>query len=191
MSKRIMNEVFCLAEDNNMKIFYQDTDSGHYYEKDISILQKLFNEKYGRELIGKNLGQFHSDFAEVDKGHESKAYKSIFVGKKTYIDMLSNDLNNIAFHCRMKGIKQDVIAIKANELFPESVKVEYDEASGIFRPIGEYDFNSKFSVMELYKKLYNGDEVEFDLCSGKNPCFDKKNNFTIITKSSFIRKLKF
>ena len=186
-----MNEVFCLAEDNNMKIFYQDTDSGHYYEKDISILQKLFNEKYGRELIGKNLGQFHSDFAEVDKGHESKAYKSIFVGKKTYIDMLSNDLNNIAFHCRMKGIKQDVIAIKANELFPESVKVEYDEASGIFRPIGKYDFNSKFSVMELYKKLYNGDEVEFDLCSGKNPCFDKKNNFTIITKSSFIRKLKF
>ena len=191
MSKRIMNEVFCLAEDNGLRVFYQDTDSGHYYEKDIKTLQQLFKAKYNRELIGKNLGQFHSDFAEIDKGHESKAIKSIFVGKKTYIDMLCNDINNIAFHCRMKGIKQDVIAIRANQLFPNSVNVLYDESTGLFKPVSDYNNSSSFSVMELYRCLYNGDEIEFDLCSGHNPCFDKKNNFTIITKSTFIRKLKF
>lgn len=29
MSKRIMNEVICLAEDLKIKLFYQDTDSIH------------------------------------------------------------------------------------------------------------------------------------------------------------------
>ena len=33
MSKRIMNEVICLVEDLNIKIFYQDTDSMHLFEK--------------------------------------------------------------------------------------------------------------------------------------------------------------
>ena len=31
MSKRIMNEEICLAEDLNIKIFYQDTDSMHLF----------------------------------------------------------------------------------------------------------------------------------------------------------------
>ena len=145
MSKRIMNEVFCLAEDSKLKVYYQDTDSGHYNEKDISVLAELFKQKYNRELIGKNLGQFHSDFAEVSKGHESKALKSIFVGKKSYIDLLSNDVNEIGFHCRMKGVTQSVIAIKANELFPNAVQVDYDEGAGIFRPIGNYNM-----VIEAY-----------------------------------------
>jgi hypothetical protein len=61
MSKRIMNEVFCLAEDNGIEMFYQDTDSCHMLFDDVSRLTELFKGKYGRELIGKNLGQFHSD----------------------------------------------------------------------------------------------------------------------------------
>ncbi len=190
MSKRIMNEVFTTAEDAGMHVFYQDTDSGHYYAKDIPVLQKVFSEKYHRELIGKNLGQFHSDFAEIDNGHQSTASKSIFVGKKTYIDQLTNDINSVAFHIRTKGVKQDVIAIKANELFPNAIPVNYNEASGLFVP--EYVADSKqYSVMELFKSMYNGDAIEFDLCAGKNPCFEHKNNFTITTKRSFIRKLQF
>ena len=35
MSKRIMNEVICLAEDNHIKIFYQDTDSMHILKDQI------------------------------------------------------------------------------------------------------------------------------------------------------------
>ena len=191
MSKRIMNEVFCTAEDFDIKINYQDTDSAHLKKKDLPILAKLYKAKYNRELIGKNLGQFHSDFAEIDKGHESSAIKSIFCGKKTYIDMLSNDLGSIAFHVRMKGVKQDVIAITANELFPKSVPCEYDSSSGIFRPVGECTKDSQFSLMNLYKYLYDGHAVSFDLCKGVNPCFDRQNNFTIVTKQTFIRELKF
>ena len=194
MSKRIMNEVFTTAEDAGIHIFYQDTDSGHFYKKDIPLLQELYNKKYNRELIGKNLDQFHSDFAEIDKGYESVAAKSVFVGKKSYIDMLTNDLGHIAFHCRLKGVKQDVIAITANEMFNSSdyVKVKYDESSGLFVPEGDtYDINSKFTVFQLYLHLYKGYEVEFDLCKSKNPCFEQNDNYTITTKNTFIRKLKF
>ena len=190
MSKRIMNEVFTTAEDAGIHVFYQDTDSGHYLAKDIPILREIYNKKYGRELIGKALGQFHSDFAEIDKGHESKAIKSIFVGKKSYIDMLTNDLGSVAFHCRLKGIKQDVIAITANELFPDSIPCHYDEKKGLFmpeRPSGA----EHYSIYKLYKHLYEGNEVEFDLCKSSNPCFEQKGNFTIQTKNTFIRKLKF
>jgi hypothetical protein len=140
-----MNELFTTAEDSGIHIFYQDTDSGHYYKKDIAQLRQIYNKKYNRELIGKNLGQFHSDFAEIDKGIESIAAKSIFVGKKSYIDMLTNEKGSVAFHCRLKGVKQDVIAITANEIFNSSefVKVKYDEKSGLFVPDGKYNNDSK------------------------------------------------
>ena len=116
MSMRIMNEVFCTAEDNNIKVFYQDKDTGHFYQKDLTRLAQLYKAKYGRKLIDENLSQFHSRFIEVVKGEDSKAVASVFVGKKTYIDQLFAQRygqTHIAFHCRMKGVKQDVIAINA------------------------------------------------------------------------------
>jgi hypothetical protein len=61
-SKRIMNEVMCLAEQNKLKLYYQDTDSIHINEKDIKTLEELYNKKYNKKLIGKGMGQFHSDF---------------------------------------------------------------------------------------------------------------------------------
>lgn len=190
MSKRIMNEVFCTAEDNNIEIFYQDTDSGHYYTHQLTRLAELFEAKYHRPLIGTALGQFHSDFAEVVKGKTSYATRSVFVGKKTYIDQLeANGVVN--FHCRMKGITQEVISIVANERHPQAVQCYYDSSKGLHVPVGPYDAQCKFSVMELYEELYNGVTVTFDLCKGNAPCFDRKNNFSITTKTSFIRKLKF
>ena len=95
MSKRIMNEVMCLAEDNNLKIFYQDTDSMHIIYDQVEILAKLFKETEGRNLIGEELGEFHIDFDICDeKGNKVKGVKNIkaiesyFIGKKTYFDTL-------------------------------------------------------------------------------------------------------
>jgi hypothetical protein len=69
MSKRIMNEVMCLAEGNGIKIYYQDTDSCHLKRSDVQKLCNLYDTTYHRELIGSNLGQFHSDFIEIEKGY--------------------------------------------------------------------------------------------------------------------------
>jgi hypothetical protein len=76
-----MNEVFSVAEDNGMKIFYQDTDSCHMLKKNVNILALAYKNKYNRDLIGKNLGQFHSDFPDIN-GREAYSNKSIFCGKK-------------------------------------------------------------------------------------------------------------
>ena len=59
MSKVIMNEVMCLAEDIGADIEYTDTDSMHIDFDKVTPLADAFRLKYGRELIGKQLGQFH------------------------------------------------------------------------------------------------------------------------------------
>ena len=46
MSKRIMNEVMCFAEDMNIDLFYQNTDSIYLYEKDIEPLAEKYEKVY-------------------------------------------------------------------------------------------------------------------------------------------------
>ena len=61
MSKRIMCEVMCTLEDMGLDIWYTDTDSMIMPLSNLEPLANEFRKRYGRELIGKDLGQFHSD----------------------------------------------------------------------------------------------------------------------------------
>ncbi|MCJ7765833.1 MAG: hypothetical protein MUP09_07830, partial [Thiovulaceae bacterium] len=111
MSKRIMNEVFDIANDNNIKIYYTDTDSIHMeYEKTPLLEQKYF-ETYNKVLNGKGLGQFHNDFDLKNAVGDIYASKSIFLGKKSYIDYIQGkdkDGNDVfGHHFRLKGITLD------------------------------------------------------------------------------------
>lgn len=138
MSKRIMNRVMCLAEDEGIKIYYQDTDSMHLHDAAIGHLSKKFKEKYGKDLIGKGLGQFHTDFEVPDSGAKNiRAVESIFLGKKCYIDKLKyeNAHGNSEYHhhIRMKGT-------------PTQSVIDYDS-----------------DVMGTYKKLLNKQMLEFDM----------------------------
>ena len=189
MSKRIMNEVMCLAEDNDIPLYYQDTDSIHMRQCDLDKLASLFKQKYNRDLIGKKLGQFHSDFQCLENSKDMPvAIKSIFAGKKTYIDMLFDEkTEKIAFHCRAKGIPTDVLVKTANKLYKDAMKCVL--RGGLVYPVGEK--KEKYSIFELYKDLHDGKEIEFNLCDGSAPCFDMKSNFSIETKNKFTRKLKF
>jgi hypothetical protein len=170
MSKRIMNEVMCLAEDNEMKIYYQDTDSMHIEDRHIEPLSKLYEEKYGRTLIGKNMGQFHSDFSSDKIKENIIAVKSLFLGKKCYIDVLEGEDENgnvvQDYHMRMKGVND--IAIKY------------------------YCLTNNINPYELYKKLYEGSKIKLDLTAGGNKCsFEFNKNYTITSNSAFIREICF
>lgn len=170
-SKRIMNEVMCLAEDNNIDLYYQDTDSMHLKNEHIPKLSSVFKTTYGRELIGKGLGQFHSDF-DLPGCTNVVATKSIFLGKKCYIDKLegvnAKGEKENGFHIRMKGIPERCIHYVVNTT-------------------GKYK-----DVMELYEDLYNGNEVAFDLTNGGSKANFKFNkDYTINTLSMFTRSLKF
>lgn len=170
-SKRIMNEVMCLAEDNDIDLYYQDTDSMHLRDEHIPILSKVFKETYGRDLIGKGLGQFHSDF-DLPGCSNIVATKSIFLGKKCYIDKLegtnSKGETETGFHIRMKGIPEKCI----HYVVENTPKYK--------------------DVMDLYIDLYNGAEVSFDLTNGGSKANFKFNkNYTINTLSMFTRSIKF
>jgi hypothetical protein len=132
MSKRIMNEVMCLAEDNGINLYYQDTDSQRLRYVDVDLLKNLFKEKYGRELIGKGLGQFHSDYPEISKGLETFGVRGLYCAKKIYMDRVSNIEGDVAFVSRMKGVRQDTIAFTANKLYPHLESVEY--VNGLYYP---------------------------------------------------------
>ena len=161
MSKRIMNEVMCLAFDEGCRIFYQDTDSMHIMMEDLPKLEQSFKEKYGRELIGSNLGQFHSDFCS-DNGRDDVEYSihSIFVMKKVYYDELLLSDGTIDNMTRGKGLTQKSI---------------YKAANG--------------DMLSLYRKLFKGEEVTFDLLAG-GVKMQMNQDMTVETKKHFVRTTK-
>ena len=163
MSKRIMNEVMCTAEDNDMQIYYQDTDSMHLGQHHIPELVKIYKAKYGRDLIGKQLGQFHSDF-DFDSDEEPYAIKSIFLGKKCYIDQVRTIKSGVEkldnFHIRMKGVPG-------------------------------YAIKAEGPVMETYERLFNGEEIEFDLLADNHVNFKRNKDFTMSSVLEFKRRIKF
>lgn len=173
MSKRIMNEVMCLAEDIKAPIYYQDTDSMHIETSCIEKLRLAYKEMYNRELIGDDMGQFHSDFTGRSD-EEIVAVESYFLGKKSYIDKLeivNNGLVSYSYHKRMKGIPGQVLENSAKD-----------------------SYNG--DIMSLYEALYCGKPITFDLLNqGSKVVFKGKIDGTIRTLKSgldiFSRKLQF
>jgi hypothetical protein len=197
-SKRIMNEVMCLAEDHGIELYYQDTDSmtvKHHdilnrrddNGKDVS-LSNLFFEKYNRKLIGKNLGQFNFDLklSYIDEeGNEQScsnviATEAIFCGKKCYIDRLQGTKKvkltdgsykediHYGWYIRMKGVPKSTILYTCKKL--------------------------GLDPFQLYERLFLGEEIEFDLTEGGEKCNFKFNkNYTIETIQSglYSRRLSF
>ncbi|ELP92047.1 hypothetical protein EIN_292060 [Entamoeba invadens IP1] len=110
MSKRIMNEVICLAEDLNIPVYYQDTDSIHILKNSIELLEQKYKEIYGKTLRGGELEQFHPDFDELSG--DVTSVESYFLGKKADCDKLTNEKKEYANHLRMKGIPNKVLKIQ-------------------------------------------------------------------------------
>lgn len=168
-SKRIMNEVMCLAEDKNIELYYQDTDSIHIDDEGIEILSNEYKQLYNKDLIGNEMGQFHSDFS-LDGCNNIKAVRSIFLGKKCYIDELQGKDNDgkihTDYHIRMKGIPNSCILFTADKL--------------------------KKSVFELYEDLASGKKIRFDLTEdGKKANFKYNNNSSVSTLKEFQRVICF
>ena len=161
MSKRIMNEVMCLAEDLGIKIWYQDTDSMHIESNTVESLNEAFKNKYGRELIGENImGCFHSDFDEIP---DAVADVHISLGKKMYYDRLVNEQGARAEHYRMKGIPQIVIKNTADKQFGGNIQA-------------------------LYEYLYEGNAIEFNCLDGRVG-FNFTRSGSVEYKCNFDRKV--
>ena len=176
MSKRIMNEVFDVANDNNIPIYYTDTDSIHMNYDDITKLETEYRKIYNRELNGTNLGQFHTDFNLSNAGRNEEIYAttSIFLGKKSYLDVLeSKDKNGntiTGFHKRLKGITE----------------------AGLDYTAKKY----KDNLLGLYTALANGDKIDIvlnpkDESTGKNKVLFEFGKGRVSTKREFKRMVSF
>ena len=184
-SKRIMNEVMTMAEDNKVNVYYQDTDSMMLEDGKIDLLETKFYEKYNKKLVGNNLGQFSSDLKiehalPLLNGKERKVkdiYSSHFisVGKKAYIMKLEavceeGKIWDGGYHTRCKGVNMASI----QHLLKQPEHREHD-------------------IMDIYKGWFNGESYELDLTAGETVCsmnIDLKSN-TITNRKSFIRNIKF
>ena len=172
MSKRIMNEVMTLAEDQGYPIYYQDTDSMHIMNEHVPLLADSFREKYKRELIGKGMGQFHVDF-DLDGCKDIYSEKFIGLGKKSYIDCLvgidqQTGEEKRGYHIRLKGIPNGSI-------------------------LGECK-KRKCSPYELYEKMNNGEAITFNLLRNEDgDCvrFKKTKTSTMQTLDKFERVVQF
>ena len=154
MSKRIMYKVFSCADDCGVKFYYQDTDSIHLNYDDVDKVVKGYKEKYGLQLVGENLGDFHVDFPDIEKGYgEVYDIESLSVCKKGYFDHLGSTSKE------GKIINGGLSRMKA---IPTSC-IEYHAKV------------NNISVLELYSQLFDGVSIELDLTNGNNK-FVFRNN---------------
>ena len=65
----------------DIKIYCQDTDSIHLNYDDVGTVVKRYKDKYGLELVGEDLGNFHVDFDLYGATTEIYAVGSLFLGK--------------------------------------------------------------------------------------------------------------
>lgn len=168
-SKLLMLRVMHLAECYKIPIFYQDTDSMHIAAERLDELAKLYHEKYGRELIGADLLQFHSDFepndgTKLEPGEVIKyARRSIFLGKKAYCDELETNRGRVCYMYRMKGIT--------------------------LQQIREFCRVNKITIFEFYEKLAAGEKIKINIAE-LNPLI-KIKDYRIFTLNNYVKTMEY
>ena len=177
VSKIIMARVTTLADQLGIAIYYTDTDSIHMDGTNVEGLEDAFEKKYGKKLMGSDLGQFHCDFEvndpELDPNYDLHATYAVYLGKKSYYELVpyltkSGELRY--FHnVKLKGVPRGAVDAAANE-------------------IGKDDHMKYFA---LYSYMYLGNPVDFDLLEDVCPRFIKNTDYTMSSKKEFVRQLKF
>ena len=165
-----MNKVFSCADGCDIKIYYQDTDSTHLNYDDVDTVVKRYEEKYGSELVGEDLGNFHIDFSVGKANSEIYAIESLFLGKQTYIYIAESTdkggMTILSERIRMKGIPTPCIKYYAEQ--------------------------HDMSVLYLFKQLYDNKTVKFDLANDGNEFVCRNNkDHTISNVSDFTRKCQY
>lgn len=173
-SKRIMNEVFDIANTNDLVIYYTDTDSLHCNFDDVKTLEYEYEKVYNKQLNGKQLEQFHTDFDLDEAVGEIYATKSIFLGKKSYIDILESKNKDgetiTGHHIRLKGITGEGL---------EHASKDYEDSYwGLYKYLSEG--NTKKFILNPYNEDTNKQKVLFEYKEGQ-----------VSFKSEFTRDVKF
>lgn len=180
MAKRMNYEIIDLAGDLGVVILYHDTDSLHVLDSPLGVaaspdkggakscedgalkrLADAYAERYGRVLLGNDLEQYAPDlkWPGHDDVHSSEC---IILGKKVYIH-------------RVVGTLPD--GTQESFLLPRIAGINSAALSA---------YEDKW---DLYRRMYDGEEVEFDLTYGDGVSFCFRD--VVTCRESFLRKLSF
>ena len=174
MSKRIMNEVICTAEDIGIRVYYQDTDSIHIDDDKIELLEKEFEKRFGRKLRGDQLGQFHPDFDKCNiKNNNCVRYvcntEEDYEGMTGFIDNHNDIISFMTDY--IDGFNKKLIKKGKNEVINDILKF-----------INKHRKNIMNKLIEREKDITLDDIIEFvnnhiDVLGGKMKNEDKIKKF--------------
>ena len=164
-----MNKVFSCADDCHIRIHYQDTGSILNYD-DVNKIENRYKAKYGSELVGEELGNFHIDFSMASANSETYAIENLFLGRKTYIDIsepTDKDGKTInSEHIRMKGIPTPCIKYHAEQ--------------------------HNITALDVCTKLHNNKTIKFGITNDNTNLVCRNNkDYTISNVSDFTRKCQY
>lgn len=162
-SRRIMNRVLNVANMSRIPVMYMDTDSMHIVDTDggLAKLIDTYRDVYSKELIGRNLGQFAEELA-IDGCTDVYSTRQLILGKKVYLHTLVGTGND----------------------GKEETKVHYR-----IKSINKYAMEEYPDVIDLYERMYQGEEIPFDLAYGDGCIMNYSGSVSI--RSSYVRKLSF
>ena len=190
-SKRLMNEVFVLADENNISMEYSDTDSIFMDGDDLDALEKQFKLKYSKDLINQDgaLNTFKVDMDDfVVRGVDGKYVKTsrkelgfdkntivggeaIYLGKKTYLMEVKHteDVDFRGYIFSSKGITDTSLFHYCNKK--------------------EVELGSRYDLKDLYLDLANNAYVEIDLCEDGSKYRVEYRNTASFQKTHFTRRI--
>lgn len=187
MSKRIMNELICLSQDNNIRIYYQDTDSIHIEDKYIDELAEKYEKEYNKKLTGNEFHQFHPDFEACkllngDKAEKTLADLSIINAKKNYCDRKIGVIDETKkFNKRFKEPKY--IGDIRYEINKNSFDSYHPRMKGVSQECIPFTASkNEMKIEELYLAGFNNNEYIFDISKIK-PCFKFQKDFSTTTEN--------
>lgn len=129
MGRRIMNEVFIVAEDIGIPIYSTVTDS---FRVDASLLDKLctaYHERYQRQLLGSEPGQF----ARV----KEKITLLLGISPSAHFRRLCDTAGTVSFHASLNGMSRVAIEDLATRRFGDANPV-IDRVEALYRSLMDH-----------------------------------------------------
>lgn len=182
-SKRIMNRLHNIAHDINIPIYYMDTDSMHLLNDDIKRMCQEFKVRYPElnngVLIGKNLGQFHNDFAikalgpiTLPKFDDKDIRSSCFIayGKKCYLHLLNAPTQD-SKHPTVHGHSMAMKGFTENSV--------YDTCN-----------RHNMTLSTLFNNVYSGQAYKADLLAGGRVSFEYNRQMQVKSRDTMMRTMR-
>lgn len=211
VSKQIMYEVFDLAEELNIPIYYSDTDSALIDAQGMPKLAQTFLERYKRSMLGSDLGQFKSDFephpppyykpTSVPVSHEAyilgkkmHAHKCVYKAKLEHQAPQTEETTKlIQDQMRKQNDTSNLMYYDGKYYTDKEAELIYYhyKLKGVNPAAMDYTISQLANPLELYAKLYNGEIWDADL-TVNNTKFSVKYNKDGLpsTKQNFHRRIK-